>query len=224
MTTTTLTKFDANTGEASGYLARPGKEKAGVIVIQEWWGIVPHVEDLVRRFAAQGFVAMAPDLYHGKKTLDAAEAEHLMTGLDWGRAAQEIAGAVRYLREKEGCTKVGIVGFCMGGALTVIGASVADVDAYVAFYGFPPDGACDLSKVKAPGRIFFGDREGFFDVGKAKAFAEAQTAKGIPTEFHVYPDADHAFFNDTRPEVHSPVASNDAWKRTLEHFAAHLRG
>lgn len=217
-------EIDVTTGTAAGFIARPGTEKPGVVVVQEWWGLVPHVEDLTRRFAAEGFVALAPDLYHGKKTVDAEEASHLMDGLDWGRAAVEIAAAVRHLREKEGCTKVGIVGFCMGGALTVIGASVADVDAYAAFYGFPPGGAADLTKVGAPGLFFFGEHEGFFDVPATRRFAESQTDRGIPTEVHVYPGAGHAFFNDQRPEAYHAVSANDAWRRTLAHFGRTLRG
>jgi carboxymethylenebutenolidase len=222
--TTTRIQLDIATGTADGVIARPSNEKAGVVVLQEWWGIVPHIEDVVRRFARHGFVALAPDLYHGKSTLDAEEASHLMNGLDWSRAAVEIAAAVAHLRNKEGCTKVGVVGFCMGGALSIVGASVAKVDAYVAFYGFPPKGGADLSKITAPGQIFFGEHEGFFSVPDAKHFAEEQRKKGIPTEVHVYPGAGHAFFNDTRPEAFHEPSAHDAWRRTLAHFAKHLQG
>jgi carboxymethylenebutenolidase len=224
MTASSRIAIDVTTGTTEGVLARPGAEKAGVIVLQEWWGIVPHIEDVVRRFAAHGYVALAPDLYHGKSTLDAEEASHLMNGLDWGRAAVEIQAAVRHLREKEGCTRVGIVGFCMGGALAMIGAAVADVDAYAAFYGFPPKGGADLSKVAAPGLLFFGEHEGFFSVPDAQSFAQAQTARGIATDVVVYPGAGHAFFNDTRPEAYERNAANDAWRRTLALFSARLRG
>jgi carboxymethylenebutenolidase len=212
------------TDDGHAVIQRPGDEKPGVVVIQEWWGIVPHIEDIVGRFAAQGYVALAPDLYHGKTTVDAEEATHLMHGLDWPRAAKEIAAAVAHLREKEACTKVAIVGFCMGGALTVIGASVAKVDAYVSFYGFPPKGAANLENVDAPGLFFYGDREGHFSVPDTQAFAKAQTEKGIPTSVLVYENADHAFFNDTRKEVYAKDASNDAWARTLAHLGKYLRG
>ncbi|MFO0558675.1 MAG: alpha/beta fold hydrolase [Polyangiales bacterium] len=222
--TSTRIQLDVATGAADGVIARPSSEKAGVIVIQEWWGIVPHIEDLVRRFAAHGYTALAPDLYHGKKTLDAEEASHLMNGLDWARAAVEITAAVKHLREKEGCTKVGVVGYCMGGALAMIAASVAGVDAYAAYYGFPPKGAADLSKVSAPGLIFFGEHEGFFSVPDARHFADEQSKKGIATELTVYPGAGHAFFNDTRPEAYNASAANDAWRKTLAHFGRYLRG
>ena len=215
--------FSSDAGQTSGHLARPGKGIPGIIVLQEWWGLVPHIKDVAGRFGAQGYVALAPDLYHGKSTVEAAEAEHLLKGLDWARAATEIAGAVRYLRQSEGVTRVGVVGFCMGGALTIIAATQPGVDAYVSFYGFPPAGAAPLDKIVAPGLIFFGEREEFFSVPDAKAFAEAQRKRGREAEVIVYPGAGHAFFNDTRPEAYRRDAANDAWWRTLEHFGRHLR-
>ena len=222
MTTTSVT-FSSEAGQASGHVARPGKGAPGIIVLQEWWGLVPHIKNVAGRFAAQGYVVLAPDLYHGKSTLEAAEAQHLMEGLDWGRAAKEIAGGVRYLREVEGATRVGVTGFCMGGALTVIAATQPGVDAYVAFYGFPPKGAAALDRITAPGLLLFGEEEPYFSVPDAQAFAERQRAQGRPAEVVIYPKAGHAFFNDTRPEAYRKDAANDAWRRTLEHFGHHLR-
>ena len=223
MSQPTMVTFSSAAGQASGHLARPGTEKPGVIVLQEWWGLVPHIKDVAARFAAQGYVALAPDLYHGKSTLAAEEAQHLMQGLDWGRASKEIAGAVRYLRETEDCTRVGVTGFCMGGALTIIAAAQPGVDAYVAFYGFPPAGAADLDKITAPGLILFGEKEEHFSVPEAKAFADRQRQRGHAAEVVVYPGAGHAFFNNERPEAFRPDAANDAWRRTLDHFGRHLR-
>ncbi len=204
-------------GAASGHLESP----PGVVVLQEWWGIVPHIQDVCARFAREGYVALAPDLYHGKSTLEAEEAQHLMEGLDWGRAVEEITGAVQALRER-GCAKVGVVGFCMGGALSVLAAANSGVDAAVAFYGFPPDKAA-VSKPCPPTQIFFGEEEGFFSVPDAQAWAAEQAAQGKATEVVVYPGAGHAFFNDTRPEAYRPEAAADAWKRTLDHFARFLK-
>jgi len=218
-----MVTFSSAAGQATGHLARPGTSKPGVIVLQEWWGLVPHIKDIAARFAAQGYVALAPDLYHGKSTLAAEEAQHLMQGLDWGRAAKEIAGAVRYLREAEGCTRVGVTGFCMGGALTIIAAAQPGVDAYVAFYGFPPAGAADLDKMTAPGLILFGEKEEHFSIPDAKAFADRQRQRGRAAEVVVYPGAGHAFFNNERPEAFRSDAANDAWRRTLDHFGRHLR-
>ena len=211
-------RFSTSAGSADGFLARPGQNKVGVIVLQEWWGLVPHIKDVAGRFAQAGFVALAPDLYHGKSTVDAEEASHLMKGLDWGRAAQEIAGAVAHLRNQEGCSRVAIVGFCMGGALTVIAATQPGVDAYAAFYGFPPSGAANLDTIQIPGLIFFGEKETFFSIADAKAFAEKQSGRGIATETIVYEGAGHAFFNDARPEAFRRAPANDSWRRTLSLF------
>lgn len=204
----------------TGHVVRPPAAKAGIVVIQEWWGLVPHIRDVAERFALHaGYVTAAPDLYHGKSTLEAAEARHLMEGLDWGTAAKEIGETVKMLRDKEGVTKVGVVGFCMGGALALIAATQPGVDAFASFYGFPPEGAAPLEKITAPGLIFFGENEDHFSIDGAKAFAKKQGK----TEVVVYPKAGHAFFNDARPQVFVKEAANDAWRRTLAHFGKHLR-
>jgi carboxymethylenebutenolidase len=207
-------------GKASGYLESPTTGTAGVIVLQEWWGLVPHIQDVCGRLAKEGYHALAPDLYHGENTVEAEEAQHLMEGLDWGRAVEEITAAVSALRER-GCTKVGVVGFCMGGALTVLAAAKANADATCAFYGFPPDadavaGAC------APTQLFFGEQEEFFSVPDASAWVEAQRATGQDSAITVYPGAGHAFHNDTRPEAYHEASAKDAWAKTLAHFAKHL--
>ena len=214
--------FESSEGTSSGYLARPERRsrdgRPGVVVIQEWWGLVPHIKDVTRRFAEQGYIALAPDLYHGKTTVEAEEAHHLAEGLDWGRAAAEMAGAVRYLREREGTTSVGVVGFCMGGALAMIAATGEGVDAYASFYGFPPAGAAPVDEIEEPGVIFFGSEEDNFSVPDVQAFAERQQAKGRETEVVVYEGAGHAFFNDTRPKAYNADAAAAAWQRTLELF------
>ncbi len=210
-------------GAATGHLATPTTETGtGIVVIQEWWGLVPHIEDVCARFAGVGYAALAPDLYHGKSTVEAEEAQHLMEGLDWDRAVAEIGGAVAALRAR-GCAKVGAVGFCMGGALTVLAAKHAGVDAACAFYGFPPDRAA-VSGDCAPTRVFFGEHEDFFSVPDAQAWAADQAAAGADTSVTVYPGAGHAFFNDTRPEAYHEAAAVDAWQQTLAHFDRHLRG
>ncbi len=219
----TSVTFSSTAGDATGYLVKPAAKGPGVVVIQEWWGLVPHIKDVAGRFAAEGYVAVAPDLYHGKSTVEQAEAQHLMEGLDWGRAAQEIGGAVKYLRDTEGASRVGIVGFCMGGALTIIGAATAGPDAYAAFYGFPPKGAAPLDRITAPGVIFFGEQEGFFSIPDAQAFAAAQRKQGRDCEVVVYPGAGHAFFNNERPEVYRRDAATDAWRKTLELFGRALK-
>ncbi len=224
MTTTASTiSFPSAEGEAQGYYARPGQGVPGVVVMQEWWGLVPHIEDITTRFAAQGYLALAPDLYHGKQTVEAEEARHLMQGLDWRRAGAEIAATVGYLR-KQGATRVGIVGFCMGGALAILGAAQTNVDGYVSYYGFPPAGSVNLANVRAPGLFLFGEHENRFSIDEARTFAESQTKRGFPTEMVIYPGAGHGFFNDTEPGKYRPDAANDAWRRTLAFFGERLRG
>ncbi|MFN8057599.1 MAG: dienelactone hydrolase family protein [Vicinamibacterales bacterium] len=217
-----LITFTSTAGEATGYVSRPGSEKPGIIVLQEWWGLVPHITDVADRFAALGYVALAPDLYHGKSTVEAEEAHHLMSHLDWARATQEIAGAVGHLRSVERCTKVGVVGFCMGGALTMLAAAQGGIDAYAAFYGFPPAGA-PVDQITAPGLIFFGEREEHFSIPDAQAFAARQRRQGRHADVIVYPQAGHGFFNDARPDVYLEAPANDAWRRTLALFGRHLR-
>ena len=217
-----MVSFSAGDGQADGYLSRPTDgSHAGVVVLQEWWGLVPHLEDVARRFSAEGYLALAPDLYHGKSTVEAEEAQHLMEGLDWALATTEIKGAVDFLRA-EGCAKVGVTGFCMGGALTCLAAATAGIDAAAAFYGFPP-APNPMATICPPTLIFFGENEDFFSVADAQEWAEQQRADGVgDTEVVVYPGAGHAFFNDTRDEVFHAASATDAWNRTLAHFGEHL--
>lgn len=219
-----MIKFQTRNGLEGGYLTGPaagGSPKAGLIVVQEWWGLVPHIQDVANRFAEQGFLALAPDLYHGKSTVDAEEASHLMHHLDWPRAIEELAAAATYLREEQKVSRVGVVGYCMGGALAMLVSTTGTVDAFVSYYGFPPQ-ADAVAKIAVPGRLFFGEREDTFNLDHAKAFVEAQQKKGIDTEIKIYPGAGHAFFNDTRKGVYNADASADSWTRTLEFFKSHL--
>jgi len=217
-----MVNFTAGDGRVDGYLSGPtDTPRAGVVVLQEWWGLVPHLEDVARRFAAQGYLALAPDLYHGKSTVEQEEAQHLMDGLDWGLAATEIKGAVDFLRA-QGCAKVGVAGFCMGGALTCIAAATAGIDAAAAFYGFPP-APNPMATTCPPTLIFFGENEEVFSVADAQTWAEQQRAQGVgDTEVVIYPGAGHAFFNDTREDVFHAASATDAWNRTLAHFGQHL--
>ncbi len=221
MSSGTTIQFETPVGQAAGYLTGKGANRPGVVVIQEWWGLVPHIMDVADRLAAEGYTALAPDLYHGKSTVDAEEASHLMQGLDWTRAVAELAGAVAHLKKRESCRAVGVTGFCMGGALTVLAAQDRDVKAYAAFYGLPPNSE-KLAPIDAPGLLVFGEHENFFSVPAARAFVEAQRARGVATDIVVYPGAGHGFFNDARPEVYKAEAAADAWARTLTLFKANL--
>jgi len=219
--------FRANGHSTEGYLAKPASGTGpGVIVLQEWWGLVPHIEDIANRFAAEGFVALAPDLYHGEKATGPDQAGKLMMALDIDRAEKDLAGAIDYLKAQPGVTgsTVGTVGFCMGGALSLFAASKnPEVAACVVFYGGHPNVKPDLAALKAPVLGLWAGKDGFVTPAVVDELARQLTALGKPHAFHTYPNSQHAFFNDTRPEVYDPAASQDAWKRTIEFFKRELR-
>jgi len=213
-------EFPSNSHACQGYLARPSAESGpAVVVIQEWWGLVSHIEDLVDRFAGEGFLAIAPDLFHGKTTRSPDEAGKLLMELDAERAEREIAAAGDYLLSLPECSSksYGVIGFCMGGALaqyTVV--KEANAGAGVSFYGGFRKVSIDWDQLRAPLLLIFGEKDKGVPAGPGRALGEQLRAKGKAVEVVVYPEADHAFFNDTRPEVYDAEASADAWKRTLE--------
>jgi carboxymethylenebutenolidase len=218
--------FEAKSGSpVTGALAEPdGSGEAGAIVlVQEWWGLNDHVKSLVERFAKQGFLVLAPDLYHGKVTKDPNEAGKLMTELDTLKAVDEIAGAVAYLKaHPRGNGKVGVTGFCMGGALTLGAAChVPGLAGAVAFYGIPPADKVDFAKVTAPVQAHVAQHDDWITVAKMEAVKKQIEAAGAPFELFVY-DAQHAFVNDTRPEVYSPENAKLALERAWTFFHRHL--
>ena len=221
-------QFQANGSTAEGYLATPeGGAGPGVIVIQEWWGLVPHITDVADRFAREGFVALAPDLYHGAKAEEPDEAGKLFMALDIDRVAKDLRGAIDHLLGEGGAQgeKVGVVGFCMGGQLALYAATVHPdrVGAVVDFYGIHPNVQPDLEKLKAPVMGNFAEKDEYAPPEAARALEQQIKQRGIPTDFKIYEGQDHAFFNDERAEVHDPNAAQDAWHRTLRWFREHLR-
>ncbi len=223
-------RFPSNGDEAEGYLARPGSGSGpGVIVIQEWWGLVPHVQDLADRFALAGFVALAPDLYHGEKTTEPDTAGKLMMGMAVPRAAKDIAGAAQYVATLEATTgKVGAVGFCMGGTLALWSPTLSDhIAAAVGFYPAPFRHWDELdptwSRYAGKAALIHADAAdggtGANNVRQARRAIEH--AGGTVSSFD-YPGTEHAFFNDTRPEVVHEAAATQAWARTLEFLRDHL--
>jgi len=215
----------------SGYLAGEelGNDSPGIVVIQEWWGLNDQIRGVAEKFAAAGYRALVPDLYRGKEALEEKEAQHLMQGLDFGSAAaQDIRGAVQHLKSG-GSAKVGVTGFCMGGALTLLVAvNVPEADAFVAWYGFPPLEYIDASRIKAPLMGHYGTRDTVFPIDKVDALEAKLRAAKVPFEFHRY-EAQHAFANETADSKqlsylkHDPNAAETAWRRTLEFLARHLR-
>jgi carboxymethylenebutenolidase len=213
----------------NGYLA--GDKGPGVVVIQEWWGLNDQIRGVADKLAAAGYRALVPDLYRGKVAVEAKEAEHLMTGLNFGDAAgQDVRGAVQYLKGS-GSAKVGVTGYCMGGALTVLAAcNVPEGDAFVPWYGFPPIEYVNCANIKAPLLGHYATQDEFFGIAKVDELEKKLRAAGVKFEFHRY-DAKHAFANETavgdkRPvkaaEYHAKHAEQ-AWKRTLEFLAKTLK-
>jgi carboxymethylenebutenolidase len=217
MTNTQRVTFSSSAGEASGVLVTPagGGKPAAVVVLQEWWGVNDQIQSIAQRYADAGFLAIVPDLYHGKIAKDADEAGKMMKALDFGKAVQEIAGAVAFLRDKSS-GKIAITGYCMGGALAFASAvNIPGLAAVVPFYGLPGD--LDWSKVTAPIQAHFATHDDWATVAGAEKIKAAVTA---PMELHVY-DAQHAFSNDRRPDVYNPEAAKQAWDRAVSFIRSH---
>jgi carboxymethylenebutenolidase len=195
-------------------------------VIQEYWGLVPHIEHLADRFAEAGFVALAPDLYHGKQAKSPDEAGKMMMSLRIDEAERDLAGAIDYLKSQPGVmgARVGTVGFCMGGALSLFAASKnPEVGACVVFYGGHPNVKPDLAALQAPVLGLYAGKDSFVSPQVVSELDRQLTALGKRHEFHTYPDAQHAFFNDTRPQVYDAKAAADAWSRTLAFLRHELK-
>jgi len=214
--------FPANGIEGSGYLAQPddGGTHPGVIVIQEWWGLDGHIKDIAERFAREGFVALAPDMYHGKIATEPDEARKLAMALNREQALKDLLGSVRYLQglAEVAPEKLGCVGFCMGGSLTLaLAASTADVAAAAPFYaGFRP-GAAELAKIEAELFCAFGADDGGIPLDQVRVFEETLRSQGKRAVVKVYEGAPHSFFNDTK-ESYRPAAAQDAWEHALDLF------
>ena len=222
-----MVQFRSNGGTTDGYLSVPESGSGpGVIVIQEWWGLVDHIKDVCDRFAAEGFVALAPDLYHGKTTKSPDEAGKLMMALRIDEAEKDLSGAIEYLSTNDANTskKVGVIGFCMGGALSLYTATKnPHIGACVVFYGGHPNVKPDLPNLHAPVLGLYAAKDAFVTPASVRELESKLKDLGKPIEAVIYPDTDHAFFNDSRPEVYNAEAAADAWRRTLEFLRKHLQ-
>ena len=213
----------------NGYLAEPeGGQGPGVVVIQEWWGLNDQIRGVADRLAAAGYVALVPDLYRGKSTVEAEEAHHLMTGLNFGEAAsQDIRGAVQHLKARG--AKVGVTGFCMGGALTVLSMTMApEADAGCVWYGFPPLEFVDASKIKAPLIAHWATQDQPFPIANVDALEEKFKAAGVSYRGYRYL-AHHGFANETAQgpgriaaTQYDAAWTQMAWDRTLRFFGRTL--
>jgi carboxymethylenebutenolidase len=220
-----ITYPDRDGEELTGYLARPadGEPRAAVIVIQEWWGLDEHIQDLTRRFAAEGFVALAPDLYKGQVATEPDEARKLVMELDMAEAVAEIDQGIAFLLEQEYVSgdKAGVVGFCMGGGLALqLAVNSERVGAAVPFYGnlLSPE---EAAQVLAPVQAHYGT-EDRFDLDALEEMGQIiEEEAGQPSEVYIYEGAPHAFLNDTAAS-YRPEAAAEAWERTLAWFRQHL--
>jgi len=223
-----MVEFPSNGHTARGYVARSVEGAGpGVVVIQEWWGLVPHIQDVCERFAAEGFTALAPDLYRGKTTEEPDEAGKLMMSMNLDEASKDMGGAIDFLKASDAVrgAGVGVVGFCMGGGLALKLAvdRAADVNAVVPFYGLIPwEGAVpDWRRLDCAVLGHYASQDAFFTPEAAQELERTLRELGKDVEFHQY-DADHAFFNDERPEVHDPEDAARAWERTIDFLRSHL--
>lgn len=208
-----------------GYLARAEGGGPGVVVIQEWWGLVPHIKDVADRFAAAGFNALAPDIYRGKSTTEPEEAGTLMMALRVPETADILLSAVDALlcEPTTQGDRVGVVGFCMGGQLALFAATLsANVGACANFYGIHPHVQPDLSSLQGPVLGVFAGKDHMTTPAVVADMDAQLTALGKPHEFVTYPNCDHAFFNDQRPSVYNAEAAQDAWERTVALFRTNL--
>ena len=221
-----MIEFISDGHKTPGYLARPSSDGKfpGIIVLQEWWGLNGHIKGVTERLAQAGYTALAPDLYHGKSTVEPDEARKLAMALSRDTAIQEITAAGEHLLHEVGVAgeSVGIVGWCMGGGLALSAATeYAKLGAVVAFYGRPLD-AGDTPKVRAPVLGLYGELDQGIPASMVRDFENDLNANEVPNENNIYPDAQHAFFNETRPETYNAVAADDAWNKTLAWFGQHI--
>ncbi|NEQ27831.1 MAG: dienelactone hydrolase family protein [Microcoleus sp. SIO2G3] len=209
-----------------GYLALPPAGTGrGLLVLQEWWGLVPHIRQVSDRFAAAGFVALAPDLFDGKQTTSPDEAQRLFMALNIEKTARDLETAAGLLRGHDAVTgdKIGVVGFCMGGQLALLAATLSgSYGAVIDFYGIHPKVQPDFSRLGAPVLGLFGAEDDFVPPAAVAQLETAVTEAGGAIATHTYQNAGHAFLNDTRPEAYQPEAATDAWQRSIDFLNQHL--
>jgi len=220
-----MVDFPSNGGTTQGYLATPTSGKGpGVLVIQEWWGLVPHIKRVADRFAAEGFSALAPDMYHGKTADEPDGAGKLFMALNIAQAEKDLRGAARYLAQQSSTAKLGAVGFCMGGQLALFAGTVnPNVGAVVDFYGVHPNVKPDYSKLSGPVLGLFAEKDGFVTPQTARDVDAAIKKAGKQSEIHIYPNVDHAFFNEDNKGAYNKAAADDAWRRTITFFRQNLK-
>jgi carboxymethylenebutenolidase len=214
--------FPANGVDGMGYLAQPNdsEKHPGVIVIQEFWGLDDHIRDVAERIGREGFVALAPDLYHGKSATEPDEARKLAMNMNREQAVKDLLGAVKRLQSMDAVApkKVGCIGFCMGGSLTLaLAAATPDVAAAAPFYAGMQPAREQIANIQAEVFAFFGADDAGIPIEKVREFEAHLRETGRNGAVKVYDGAPHSFFNDTKPS-YRPAAAKDAWERSLDLF------
>jgi len=219
-------EFASNGDRARGYLALPERKSGpGVLVLQEWWGLVDHIRDVCDRFARAGFVALAPDLYRGATASDPDAAGRLMMALELPRAARDLEGAVAALLGQTATAggSVGVVGFCMGGQLALLaGTKSRRIGAVIDCYGIHPNVTLALADLAAPVLGIFAERDTFVPPAAVRKLEADLRAAGKRADFTIFPGVDHAFLNDTRPDVYAAAAAERAWGMMISFLRAEL--
>jgi len=215
-------ELSTSNGPTSAYVTRPHAEvSAGVLLIQEWWGINDHIRDLARRYAREGYLCVAPDLYRGRVAKDSGEASAMMNALVIEDGLETIRKAMDAAQETYKADRFAITGYCMGGTFALRAAcEIPELKAAAPFYGDIPEEEV-LKNLKVPTLFIAGKRDAWINPEKVNGLKEIAAKHKLPVETISY-DADHAFFNDTRPEVYDPEAAADAWRRVQEHFKTYF--
>lgn len=215
----TTAKFDT-----TAYVAKPAKiggDAKAVVIIHEYWGLNDHIKDIANRYADEGFIAIAPDLYRGTVTKKKEEASNLMKDLEIEDGLDMINNAMRAAQEKYGAMKFGITGFCMGGTYALEAAcKLEGLSASAPFYGDIPD-EFTLKGLKCPVIFISGTKDKWINTEKVNELEQIAKDNMLPIESVKY-EADHAFFNDTRPEVYDKDAAKDAWAKVIAFFNENL--
>jgi carboxymethylenebutenolidase len=222
---TQTTKLMGTDGsELLGYLSEApgGKARGAVLLIHEWWGLNEHIRDVADRLAGEGLTVFAVDLYRGKVAKDAATAQQYLGAMDWKQAGEDLQRAADALRRRSPGTKVGVTGFCMGGAVSLFAAARdPEIAACVPFYGIPGDDKVDVTKIRGAVQGHFARQDDWCSPDRVDALEKKLQGANVRAEIHRY-EARHAFFNDTRPDAYSKPDAELAWRRTVDFLHAKL--
>ncbi|MPZ99678.1 MAG: dienelactone hydrolase family protein [Dehalococcoidia bacterium] len=216
--------FEQDGVNVAGYLSQPeDAPKGGIVVIQEWWGLTPDIKEIADRYALEGYLAFAPDLYHGERATEPDEARKLAMAMEREVAAREIDAAIAWLKQEHGVSKAGVVGYCMGGGLTLATAirPSSNVDAVHVYYGGGMPSAEQIATIKVPVLGSYGGADQGIPKEQVDMLRATLQASGVPNDITLYDGAEHSFFNDTRPAYHEEAAQ-ESWMKSIAWFDQHV--